>query len=622
MTKKRGKGPIRGRKGPAKPVDALLIAAITPDMHVDPCAIDVDGTRCAVINYVDYETENDIGWLDVVLNQPNMPLCIRLEPETAVHLRDGIDMNERHVKNSLADSRMSASKEDMLMREATHGRRMLQMLGDSNAKFFEVAISSVLRTGGEEAMTRDLNYYKTLVESAGMRLLVKQYNQMQAFMAASPAMTRDRDGWESSCFPMPASTIGHTLFTREPGLADPVGIQMGHDNLGGTVRLDIVSRAPSRHNSNIVIFGSAGSGKSATAKKLALHEYLIWGSRVIVIDPEGEWVDIGRRLGEVIKVGAKSSAKISPLEPRALTYDEESDTGEADIDDDDDATRQLVLLSTIPFAKAFMQLAFDIPAEEMDSLEIALERAYGRYGIGQTTDFHEYRTKGLSYPIMTDVYEELMELKGEEPEHAGVYDRLARRLRSAAVGINSPLWNSRTTIESNSDFLVINTEDMSASESMKAATYFNLLSFVWSNVRMAPKTGKPIRVILDEGHTAVNPRSVASADMVKSIVKRIRKRGGGTTFITQEVNDLLNQDIRAQGAAICNNATYKFLGQAEGDNARAMAELYGMPPELVERVKKADKGNFALYAGTLDRTWLKVDLAEWEKGLFGDKGGK
>lgn len=602
-------------------VDSLLLSAITPDITENPTSIDVNDLSCCVLLYNNFESQVDIGWADCILNQPNMPITIRMEPETAAHLRGSIDMQEKQVANRLADRRLSASQEDNLLREATHGREMLRMMGDMNAKFFQVSISSVLRSADEANLLRERHYFKSVVESSNMMFDVKQRNQLTGFMAASPARSEDRDGWESSCVPMPASTIGHTLFTREPGLVDPIGILLGHDNLGGSVRLNVVERMPSRQNSNIVIFGQAGSGKSATAKKLALQEYLIWGSRVIIIDPEGEWVDLGHHLGEVIKVGAKSSAKISPLEPRALTYDDEDDAS-ADIEDEDSATTQLVLLSTIPFAKSFMQLAFDIPAEEMDMLEVALERAYGKYGITTETDFATYRAKNLSYPIMKDVYEELLELKELDSDHMMVYDRLAGRLRSAAIGINAPLWNSRSTIQSSANFLVINTEDMSASESMKQAQYYNLLSWVWSEVRMSAKTGRHIRIVMDEAHTCVNQRSIEAADMVKSIVKRIRKRGGGTTIITQEVNDFLNPAIRAQGAAICNNATFKFLGQSEGDNAAAMAELYGMPPELVERIKKADKGNFALYAGTSDRTWVKIDLSPWEIELFGDKGGK
>lgn len=605
------------------PRDALLLAAVTPDITENPTSIDVGEDCCCVINFTQYMTENDIGWADPILNRPNMPVCIRCEPESATRLREGVDQHEYQVADKMASTHMTASKQDELERQGRHGMRMLQMLGDEGEKFYEVSISAVMRAPDHEKLERDLHYYRSVVQGAGIDFTVKQRNQLAGLMAASPLRSEDRYGWESSVFPMPGSTLGYSLFPREPGILDASGITLGHDALGGLVRVNTVDRTATRHNSNIVIFGASGSGKSTTAKKVTLLEYLSYGSRAIIIDPEGEWVELARALGaDVISIGAKSSAKLSPLEPRALTFETEGDHGAGDVDEDDDATRQLVLLSTIPFAKSFMELAFDIPKDELDSLEVALEHAYAKYDIDKETTFAEYRDGHMSYPIMKDLYDSLLALMNSDANHRDIYDSLARRLRTAAVGINAPLWNTRSSISTDADFVVINTEDMSSSESMKQAQYYNLLSWVWSEVRMNSIADRPLRIVLDECHQIVNARSLAAADLVKSIVKRCRKRNAQTMLITQDVSDLLSPGIRAQGAAICNNATYKFIGLSEGENARAVADLYTMPDELVERLKKAEKGNFAFFAGVSEGTWLKVDLEPWEKDIIGRGGGR
>ena len=613
--RKLNRGFIKGKE-PESPVrDLLAVSAVTPTVVEEPTSIQIDDQACAVFSFNLFPRDADLGWLDALIRQPGMSISVRMDPCDVAELRRAIDRHDDSISDREAATRVTASAADSLQSQRSDGYGILSILRDANERFFDTSIYAIMRCSDKEELDRQVRYFSTAVKGDGLGYRVIPYNQLTGWLAASPLRTEDRDGREQTVRPMHSGVLGHTLITRKSGLEDPTGIALGHDPMTGLVQVDIATPTVTRHNTNVFITGGSGSGKSTLGKHMTLLEYLVYGSTVIVIDPEAEWCNLALQLGgSVESVGGRSATKISPFEPRAVTFND----GEEDVD----VSEQPVLSNTIDFAISFLELAFDLRTDDLPFLEKVLEDAYAEYGIDKDTTFAEYWEQDLTYPVMRDVYRHALKLADEEPHHKEQYDRLAMSVRSSAEGVNADVWNERSSFELRGDFVVINTEDMGASESKKQANYYNILSWVWSKVRSAPSTGRPIRIVLDEVHTIVNENTKKAADMVKSMVKRIRKRGGGTTCITQEVNDLLNDNIKAQGASILNNATYKFIGNSEGENLEAISSLYGIPGEVSDMIRDAQKGDFAMYAGTSESTWLYVEVAEWEFSLFGSAGGR
>lgn len=62
-------------------------------------------------------------------------------------------------------------------------------------------------------------------------------------------------------------------------------IILGGDSSGGLIVLDTWKRGNDRSNTNMVIMGVAGVGKSTDVKHIALSEYMK-GTKLIFIDPE------------------------------------------------------------------------------------------------------------------------------------------------------------------------------------------------------------------------------------------------------------------------------------------------------------------------------------------------
>jgi len=69
------------------------------------------------------------------------------------------------------------------------------------------------------------------------------------------------------------------------GFNDGSGYYFARDIDGGIIALDTWKRGNDRTNSNFVIMGTAGVGKSTVTKHLILNEFMI-GNSCLIIDPE------------------------------------------------------------------------------------------------------------------------------------------------------------------------------------------------------------------------------------------------------------------------------------------------------------------------------------------------
>src|SRR5690606_5758273 len=83
----------------------------------------------------------------------------------------------------------------------------------------------------------------------------------------------------------------------------------------------------SMENANMVVFAKSGAGKSYGVKLECLRT-LMFDSEIIIIDPEGEYVDMAQAVGgEYIQFSFNSQIKINPFDLTALYDPEENELG-------------------------------------------------------------------------------------------------------------------------------------------------------------------------------------------------------------------------------------------------------------------------------------------------------
>ena len=121
---------------------------------------------------------------------------------------------------------------------------------------------------------------------------------------------------------MPISTLVGGFPFAGSGFNDGAGYCFAQDTGGGLVIVDPWQRGGDRTNSNFVVMGNSGVGKSTAIKHIILSEFMK-GTKILVVDPESEYKDLCHNLGGnwVNAVGG-SAGWINPLQVRPSPCEE------------------------------------------------------------------------------------------------------------------------------------------------------------------------------------------------------------------------------------------------------------------------------------------------------------
>ena len=112
-----------------------------------------------------------------------------------------------------------------------------------------------------------------------------------------------------------SSFTGGFLFNTNTFI-DKRGYYFGINQNGGIIIFNMWQKDSDRTNSNMVVTGSSGSGKSLTIKHLIYNE--LPRSRILIIDAEDEYSFLVRNLkGKIVNCGGSNNGQIlNPLQIR------------------------------------------------------------------------------------------------------------------------------------------------------------------------------------------------------------------------------------------------------------------------------------------------------------------
>ena len=119
---------------------------------------------------------------------------------------------------------------------------------------------------------------------------------------------------------LPASSVSNLFPFSFSGKTDPHGLYIGRDKYGSNILVDPDKREDDKTNSNILILGNSGQGKSYLMK-LLLTNIRQSGKCVIVLDPESEYEQLCTKLGGTYIDCLSGENIINPLEPKLWMAD-------------------------------------------------------------------------------------------------------------------------------------------------------------------------------------------------------------------------------------------------------------------------------------------------------------
>lgn len=399
-------------------------------------------------------------------------------------------------------------------------------------------------------------------------------------------------------------------------------------------------------NYNMAIFGVSGSGKSLAMKLLLARETIGLGVYSRLIDVEGEFVRIVKRLGGVnLTLSEESNIRINPLAINVTSIPFEDDDEELELLENMD-DRKIVekngkkYISFVPIREKINEVIdfFDILCRgknqeegginvfERNYVEEALKYLYTdeAAGFNYSTDPDSlYESKVVEVdgkiiqsqarkaePTLSDVYNYLNE--HYKMEHNA--KRLLATIRPFLRDGSKPIFDGQTylgedpTIDLQSARLVNFNISQMEEGFLRPIAYHVILNYIWEYfIKNVDNESLKKIVYADEFWTLVdNDQTVSFAEKV---ARRARKRNAGLRIASQDFVRIL-ESKKARGV-LQNTHTFFFLKQNKID-LKLIEENFDLSRgEIARLFENPDKGEGILRVGR-SSVWLQTDPSKEE----------
>ena len=522
------------------------------------------------------------------------------------------------IQNATRRNKMKSGGNDMNDTVEAEGnlREVIEMLANlrkNREPLLHCSVYMELKAKSQEALKElqsdiimELTRSKITVDRLTLR-------QKEGFLSVMPLGTNQFGAQYERV--LPTSSAANLYPFNFSGKTDPKGIYIGRDKFGTNILVDFDRRAEDKTNSNILILGNSGQGKSYLMK-LILTNLREVGKRVLCLDVEGEYKTLCEDgLGGCYIDFMTGEYTINPLEPKAWTDGiDEIDAGTPE------AFKRVTRLSQhIAFLKDFFRSYKDFEDIHIDTIEILLTKLYARFGISDATDYSKMRP--TDFPIMEDFYK-LCEEEYMTYDHQRKYLYTEETLQTVCLGINSmcvgtesKYFNGHTNITDDA-FLVFGVKGlMDTNKRLKDAMLFNILSFMSNQLLGIGNTAASI----DELYMFLT--NMTAIEYIRNAMKRVRKKDSAIILASQNIEDFLIPEIREFTKPLFSIPTHQFLFNAGQINPREYMDALMVESAEFELIKYPERGT-CLYRCGNERYLLQVIAPEYKAALFGKAGGR
>ena len=440
------------------------------------------------------------------------------------------------------------------------------------------------------------------------RLLLRQ---KEGFLSSLPS--------GSNCFGtqyervLPASSVANLYPLNYSGKTDEHGFYLGRDKYGTNILVDFDKRTADKTNSNVLILGNSGQGKSYLLK-LLLCNLRESGKSIVCLDPEHEYEDLCNNLGGTYIDMMSGEYMINPLEPKSWS------DGERGGEDMPETFRQVSKLSQhISYLKDFFRSYKDFTDAEIDTIEIMLMKLYGRFGITDTTDLDTLKAE--DYPVMSDLYDLIeKEFMAFDSQIKHLYteemlQNVCLGLHSMCKGAEAKYFNGHTNIK-DSEFICFGVKGlMDTNKHLKDTLLFNILSYMSGQLLGKGNTVAAI----DELYLFLT--NLTAIEYIRNGMKRVRKKESSFILASQNIEDFLLPEIKEFTKPLFSIPTNHFLFNPGNISAELFIDTLQLEMSEYELFKFPEQGTCFYRCGN-ERYLLQVIAPKHKAALFGNAGGR
>lgn len=564
---------------PSHPVDAFLQGKTNVADVIAPSSVEVDFRLIRVGDNlyrtyftIGYPRYVSTGWLEPLIDfEQRMDISMFVYPMYVDDVLSNLKRKIAEMEATIADAEENNKAVNPQVSAALSDALALQTeLAKGMERFFQFGLYITIEASTRKELEEASKKLQSTLSSLLLTVKPATLQMEEGFKTTLP-LGKDLIGINRN---MDTSSLASTFPFTSATLTQEKGILYGVNQQNGSL---VVFDRYSLENANEVVFGKSGSGKSYTIK-LEIMRQFIFGTEVIVIDPEREYDKLAKALdGEHVDFSPSSPVKINPFDLSGVYEEGENELG-------------IKILSL----RALLEIMLgDLDPSQDAILDRALVQTYQEKGI--TAD---PSTQKNTPPIMEDLYRVL---KSQQDQYA---QNLALRLEKFITGSLAGFFNHQSNFDIHNPLTVFSIRDLE--DELRPIAMHIILDFVWTRVR---KILKKRLLIVDEAWYLMKHQD--SASFIYGIAKRARKYYLGLTTATQDVQDFLSSDY---GRAILSNSSIQLLLKQSPSEINTVTDTFYLSEGEKQLLLSANVGQGLFFAGQ-NHVAIQVVSAPFEHEL-------
>ena len=583
---------------------------------------------------VNYPTIVGDAWLAGVMSIPGTKVVVKCRPMDRAKAIRNIDRSLQELRGQWSATGVDSRRLEI----ETHLNTLQELLGTLQSDSEALLECNIYVTAYDIVSTRanlripqppaselpTVNEMKKNIrrswQESGFRLNNMEFDQVQAFIgsqvSALDPLAKEGRGIASNtiaaCYPWIYAHI-----------SDEGGVKLGESD-GVPVFINFFRRDSERVNSNMVIVGKSGSGKSYATKSL-LANLAAEDAKIFILDPENEYTDLSANLhGQIINVGNAQYGRLNPFHIITALDDDEAGAGGPS----GSYATHLQFLEEF-----FKQIMPDCEKDAMEYLNTLVDHTYLTHDITPETDLS--RLAPEDYPVFDDLYDQILQ-EFQSSDNPFTRDMLRSLMNYVAKfstgGRNANIWNGPSTVTTDENFTVFNFQSMLANRNQTIANAQMLLVLKYIDNEIIKnrdyntkyRANRKVVVVIDEAHVFIDAKYPIALDFMFQLAKRIRKYNGMQIVITQNIKDFVgSEEMARKSTAIINACQYSFIFALAPNDIQDLVKLYenagGINETEQEQIVQAPRGQAFTIMSPTSRSTFRVETSAGISRMFEER---
>ena len=542
----------------------------------NPKFIEIDNLYYAGIIIVDYYREQtDIILKNIIESNINVNISIFYERQDSYRV---IKELTYHIGNvgfevkSGNENRQDIDIATSIYGDAKYIRKEMQV---NNEEIYYLYTYLLVYAEDIKELEYLLNKIEGISQSKGLQTRRANFRQEEIFKSCLPIMENNMLIKNIAKRNILTSSLVSTYPFVSSSIFDKEGIFIGTNIYNNSIVFIDRYDTQKYKNANICIFG--------------IKQY--------IIDPEREYVSLSEKLrGTRIIIGPNSNTYINIMEIRKESI-EDGESG--------------YLATKIGKLIGFFNLIFgELNEEEKALIEEKLIETYNEKNINfDDKSLYKKENKKIIFknkkdmPILEDLYNILKKDKKTE--------KFAIKLIPFVKG-SMKFFNNYTNIELKNELIIADIYEL-GEENLKYGMYL-FTDIFWDKIKENRKEKKAI--YLDEIWRLIGVTSNKNvASFIYKIFKTIRKYGGSSVAITQDISDLFSLENGIYGKSILNNSSIKTFFALEEENIKVLSEYANLSEKEKIEIKSLKRGECLMFVGE-DHILTKIECSDFESEIL------